>query len=510
MTGIAPSYELDAGARRAAPTLETQLGDPFDDGAVTFEAIARNEDASRLTPAVRSLCDAWGVGAELVPLALGGRRDSTVRLVSQLRPLFRRDLSLAVDLVVAPLAVMNAALAAGDANQQADLARRIGSGERIGAVLAGSDAAAPARGIRVRAIHGGWLADGESPLVVSADAPVWALPARAGGASEALALCDAASDVGVDVAPWVETVGLRGTRFGVSTVRAVLPANAVLQDEGGSRALERARAETSAIVAALMVGAVDTAVHLAVPYASGRRLYRGTVLDIPHARSLLADVHTDLLIADALASRVVAESDAGTIDEAAASASVYLVPQLLGDAMRALSVLFGSTFYARVEPYAVFETFVRDVGSLSLLGLGTPRSLDPCAAALDSWGDRPLRVAAGSGDLHDAAEPMAQRRAAFTGRVRSADRTDAAATRRLAREAAILIAADACIDLRRSGARPATDEWLAAALVRLGTRLTGRKESLPEASIESAVDDLTSCVESSLSLTLERVPVFGR
>ncbi|MET0781279.1 MAG: acyl-CoA dehydrogenase family protein [Microbacterium sp.] len=455
MTGIAPSYELDTGHAPAAPTLEAQLGDPFHDGAVTFETIVANEDASRLTPAVRSLCDALGVGAELVPAVLGGRRTSATRLVSQLRPLFRRDVSLAVDLAVAPLSVMNAALAAGDARQRSDLAGRISAGERVGAVLADPDAYAPARGVRVRAINDGWLADGESPLVASADAALWALPVRV-AAGEALVLCDTA-DGGVDVAPWVETVGLRGTRFGIATVRSVLPTGDVLISDDGSRAVERARAETAAIVAALMIGAVDTAVHLALPYAVGRRLYRGTVLDIPHARSLLADVHTDLLIADALATKVVAELDAGRFDETAAAASAYLVPQLLGDAMRALSVLFGSTFYARVEPYEIFETFVRDVGSLSLLGIGTVRSL-------------------GS----------------------------------LTREAALGIAVDACVGLRGTGAGPASDEWLAAAHVRLGTRLTGRKASLPEASIESAVDDLTSCVESSLSLTLERVPIFGR
>jgi alkylation response protein AidB-like acyl-CoA dehydrogenase len=456
MTGIAPSYELAAGENPAAPTLETRLGDPFSDGAIRFETIAENEDASRLTPAVRSLCENWGVAAEIVPLAFGGRRTSAARLVSQLRPLFRRDVSLGVDLVVAPLAVVNAALATGDVPARSELVRRIGAGERAGAVLAEPDAFAPARGICARAIQDGWLADGESPLVASADASaLWALPARV-GASEALVLCDT-TDVGVDIAPRVETVGLRGTRFGIATVRSVLPADGVLHAEEGSRALERARAETATIIAALMVGAVDTAVHLAVPYAEGRRLYRGTVLDIPHARSLLADVHTDLLIADALATRAVAQLDAGRSDEAEAAASARLVPLLLGDAMRALSVLFGSTFYARVEPYAVFETFVRDVGSLSLLGLGTPRPLEP-----------------------------------------------------LPREAAVRIAAEVCTELHRTGAAAASDEWLAAAHVRLGTRLTGRKASLPESSIERAVDDLTSCVESGRSVTLERVPIFGR
>lgn len=501
MTGIAPSPIRPPIRDEPAPSLETQLGDPFADGVLTFDAMVAREDSSRLTGAVREICDAWGVGAALVPHELGGRRASATELVSGLRPLFRRDVSLAVDLVAAPLAVMDAVLAAGDAGRRADTARRVASGERMGAVLAGADSLAPAGGIRVSAPDGAWMADGETPLVAGADASVlWALPVRGAGGGEALALCET-DQPGVDIAPWIETVGLRGTRFGVASLTAVpLSPTEVLATEPGSTALERARTATAAILSALAIAAVDTAVHLAVPYAEGRRLYRGTVLDIPHARSLLADVHTDLLIADALAARAVRSLDAGAFDVFAASAGAYLVPQLLGDAMRALSVLFGSTFYARVEPYAVFETFVRDVGSLSLLGLGTPRALTPCVAALGQWAD-----AAPGG-----AEPFGDRRADLVARVRSADSSDSAATRRLAREAAILATADACAELHGAASGPATDEWRDAAFVRLGTRLTGRKASLSEASIESAVDDLTLCVESSRSVTLERVPLFGR
>ena len=83
-----------------------------------------------------------------------------------------------------------------------------------------------------------------------------------------------------------------------------------------------------------------------------------------------------------------------------AAASALLVPQLLNDAMRNLSVLFGSTFYGSVEPYAAFEKLVRDLAAMSLVGLG---SLDS-AAVIDrafqgfSTGQRPIgrRIAASS------------------------------------------------------------------------------------------------------------------
>ena len=103
--------------------------------------------------------------------ALGGRRTSAARLVSQLRPLFRRDVSLAVDLVVAPLSVMNAALAVGDVRQQADLAGRISVGASGSARCWPTPTRSRRRAAFVCArIDDGWLADGESPLVASADA----------------------------------------------------------------------------------------------------------------------------------------------------------------------------------------------------------------------------------------------------------------------------------------------------------------------------------------------------
>lgn len=509
MTGTsAPSPLI---TQQDAPALEALLGDPFAHGSITFADLIANEDASRLTPALRQLWHAGEIGAELVPLDLGGRRTSAAGLVRRLRPIFRRDPSLGVDLVVAPLAVMTAAMSAGDDAQRRAVAARVRSGARIGAVLTGSDPGSSAASIRLHRRGAGWIADGESSLVAGADAPdMWALPARIGDQTEALVLCETGD---ATPAPQIETVGLRGTRFAAATVRSLaVDRGHVLGAEDGSHALVRARIETAAIVAALAIATVDTAIRLAIPYASERRLYRGTVLEIPHARSLLADVHTDLLIADVVASQVVDGMDAGGLDELTASAGAYLVPLLLTDAMRGLSVLFGSTFYARVEPYAVFETLLRDVGSLSLVGVGTPGSLDPIAAALRAWGDGALAF-----DDRNAGEPatvaaeaLFQRRARFGDRVRATDLADAAAARRLAREAAILIAAGACDRFGRTGPTVVAAEWRAAAHVRWHARLTGRAASLPESSIESAVDDLTSCVDDGISVTLERVPVFGR
>ena len=62
---------------------------------------------------------------------------------------------------------------------------------------------------------------------------------------------------------------------------------------------------TRAIVPALAVGAVETALHETVRYARDRQLYGGTVLDIPAARALFADALSDMLVADILSASAV-------------------------------------------------------------------------------------------------------------------------------------------------------------------------------------------------------------
>jgi hypothetical protein len=151
-------------------------------------------------------------------------------------------------------------------------------------------------------------------------------------------------------------------------------------------ASETADAAAQALGAALWCATVDTALRIAVSYAQERSLYGGTVWEIPHARSLVADACADLLTADAIATAGFAAADIGALP---------LVPALLGDCMRALSVLFGSTFFARVEPYAVFETFVRDLAAMRLVStrVAAPESAaaqhEAAAAVVQSAGGGP-------------------------------------------------------------------------------------------------------------------------
>ncbi|WP_157549756.1 acyl-CoA dehydrogenase family protein [Microbacterium sp. Leaf288] len=170
--------------------------------------------------------------------------------------------------------------------------------------------------------------------------------------------------VGMHEGGQVVTSALRGYRFGAAAADATAPATLV-----------------RAAVPAAALGAIDAALRESVRYAHARHLYGGTVLDIPHARSLLAAALADALTADALSSAAVCLADAhAPAASIAVAVSAHLSCLLLADAAQQVSVLAGSTFYARISPFEIIEQHVRDLSALSVL---VPDLADPLPAALE-------------------------------------------------------------------------------------------------------------------------------
>ncbi|WP_248240076.1 hypothetical protein [Microbacterium kunmingense] len=244
-----------------------------------------------------------------------------------------------------------------------------------------------------------------------------------------------------------------------------------------------ADAHARSIVAGMWLGAVDTALRMAVAYARGRELYRGTVWDLPHARSLVARAQTWLSVADTvIQAALVDPADDGL------AAAVDLVPLQLDAAMRALSVLFGSTFYARVEPYEAFETLVRDVSCLELL--------DPTGAAAAR-----RRAAASVPDIDndvraEIAAVAGSRVAA--GLAAASDPSSGVPTRREfgVVSAATLVAADYGGEVDR-----------VAALALLESFATGRRAAPPDEAMETIAAETAARVDAGLTLTLDRAPL---
>ncbi|MBW5425964.1 acyl-CoA dehydrogenase, partial [Streptomyces sp. BG9H] len=123
--------EADHRARR----LDERFGDPGDDSSETgWRALLRADERAEPPAAAEALLDAEGFGAELVPVALGGRLERADTLVRVLRPVFRRDVGLGLGHGITSLFAASPVFAAGTARQRAEVAALLCGGGRAAIV----------------------------------------------------------------------------------------------------------------------------------------------------------------------------------------------------------------------------------------------------------------------------------------------------------------------------------------------------------------------------------------
>ncbi|MFJ1702509.1 acyl-CoA dehydrogenase [Kitasatospora sp. NPDC088346] len=343
--------------------LEDLLGDPNDqDNPVGFAALLRADDRGTPLPAAERLLETHGLGAELVPVELGGRLDRADRLAVLLRPLFRRDAGLAVAHGAGSPAGALAVWSAGSPEQRARAAAVLLNGGRIAApgpadatVLAAPD------GTEV-------VLNGRQAMVSNlARAELAVLPVRHGDRAATLLLdLDAVPRDGLRFLPRHRTVGLRTAYLdGVDFRDGRVPAGALLAGPAGAGPAARVAA---AVLAGATVGTLDQQLRTVTGFATGRRLYQRTVSDLPHARAALTGAYLDLLTIDALAGAVcrslhLLPDRSGGYTAAART----LLPRLTQEAAGALTVLLGARSFLREGPHGIFQKHLRDLSALRLL-----------------------------------------------------------------------------------------------------------------------------------------------
>ncbi|MEZ3159166.1 hypothetical protein AB1K54_01325 [Microbacterium sp. BWT-B31] len=561
---------LQAGPADAASDLELLFGDPHEDGPFAHTAVIADDDARRSSSFAEAILDEWGAAGEFVPLSLGGRWGDTADLVARLRPVFRRDPSVGFGHALASLTAAVGVWVAGSAQQQSDLARRLLRGERIAAAFAELEHGDRGAGCIAEAVDGRWRVTGGEQIVLGRGRTDSVLIlARTGDDAEAASLSlllwtGAASPLTTGGADRVLTAGLRGAGAGALRFDgAEVPASAMIGAPGtGGDTARIATQVTRAIVPALAIASVEAALHEAILYARSRLLYGATVLDIPHARALYADALADTLLADAFSTAIVRSlHDAPDESFLLSAAGAHLIPRLLSETMRQLSVLASSTFYARLEPYALIEKLVRDLagvqaglagGGSALLdvvsilptwarqplqtqepdlrllaaprqprepdfaALGLDASADPLGATLEDPGVREALAARAPGLLR-LVEELAERYAAARALARSLTPhanpwAAPAATFDLAREIALHLSAAAVLgmwaSLPDSGEIGADALIAEACLRRVLGRLDGRHEPLPDEVVERLVRHGEQCAAGSRSVGLHPVPVY--
>lgn len=550
-----------------AARLESILGDPYDPAnPCGHEAILAADDRRELPAEAVAVLDRFGFNAELVPASLGGRLTGIDRLVTTLRPVFRRDPALGLGYGVTNFIAAVNVWRSGSPEQQRELAAELLDGATVSVayheLAHGNDLMH--NEFRADAGAAGYLLHGVKQVINNADradrAVVFArTDPKPGARSHSLFLVDtgvAAPTLGR--MSRLRTTGMRGCRLSGFTFDAH-PVSTTAMIGAPGTAAETALCSfqvTRCVTAGLGIGGVDCVLAAVLAFAHRRKLYGVTVAELPHARGVLADAFADLLLCDAYATTAARLLHLAPLHGSRHSAAVkYLVPLILEDAARALSVVLGARGYLRTGEFAIVGKQLRDLPVLSIghaggiaclltilpqltqlgrtgvgaevvpaqafsadelpeLDFGTLRLLgrgpDPLIGSLDTQltelaitADAPTRALAERlrADLYDLLEQSSALPPGACG-------VDAdPAVFRLAERYALLTAAACAIGAWHAGRLPGTEiHWLRALLARVVDRL-GRP-----APADSALDDLlvTELVERTragrdFTLTGDRV-----
>lgn len=360
----------------AATTLESALGNPYEPGNPAGAARVLEADEAGVLPAeAEAVLDAYGYPAHYVPASEGGRLTSVPDLVRTIRPVFARDAALGLGHGLTTFMAGLNVMAAGHAGQRREVADRILGGERIsvayhefahGNDFTGNDCTA-------RAASGGYVLSGRKELINNAH--------RAGSAvafvrtDESIgprshSLFHVPLDLpGVSRLGRYPTLSVRGcTLAGLGFDGVAVGAEHLIGEEGGGAEVALRSFQVSRCVAAgAGLGPVEESLFLVLTFARGRALYGRTVLDLPHARAVLAEAYADLLTAEAM---VLDTAAALHVDPRSAgprcAAVKYLVPRMLEEVMNSLAVVLGARFYLRSGPWAAFGKHYRDLPALAI------------------------------------------------------------------------------------------------------------------------------------------------
>ncbi|RKN41219.1 acyl-CoA dehydrogenase family protein [Streptomyces hoynatensis] len=519
-------------AARSADALEELLGDPWDAAnPAGFERLLAADEAREPAAGAEATLGTFGLGAELVPAALGGRFTDLPRLIEVLRALWRRDPSLGFGAGLRPFLAAAHVWAAGDAGQQRAAADALLAG-RLPAAAEG------APGFTAERDGAGWRLRGRQEIVTNLrEADTLVLTARTpeGDATFRLDLAALPAD-GVRHLPRLPGVGMRGLRLsGLEFLDCPVPADALLGGAPGTAAALPVSLLARTCLPALSAGILDTGLRAALDCALGRQLYGGKVADLPYVQGTLARCFADLLLVDAFSGAVARLLSLLPAQAAAPAAALgHLGPRLLIDAMDTLRSVPGARGYLHEGRHAIFQKLGRDLlpggfgadsraacqaGLLDLLpGLtragrpaepAVPRGLFPAGTA-----DLPPLDFAALATAGAAADPLAGTLLAVAGDtpqdglpgrlarhfLAELDRVHAEGAAldparpaldaepeelRVAHRYAVVLAAAACLgtwDAGRKAGDPRTgdDTWLCAALDRLCS-LTGGPRVLTEA-----------------------------
>jgi alkylation response protein AidB-like acyl-CoA dehydrogenase len=356
-------------------TLDRLLGDPADPAnPLGRTAVLAADERGEMFSEGEAALHEYGLNAEFVPAAFGGRLTRLDHLVDLMRTVYRRDPCLGLGYGASSfIAGVNIWTAGSDEQCRAAAAHLLG-GRRVAVAyheLAHGNDMARTEFSALPSGDGRLLLNGRKEVITNVQRAeavvVFARTSTAPGSRSH-------SQVYVDKSrlpagrttylPRFRTTGMRGVQLGGVEFRdCPLPATAVLGAEGrGLETALRSFQVTRTTLVSMSTGIVDTALETTLRHVRGRHLYGRTAADIPHVRSMLTGAFSDLLTADCFATVATRALHLLPSETAIHGQAVkYFVSKALMDAMNRLSSVLGAHFYLREGPSAIFQKMLRDI-----------------------------------------------------------------------------------------------------------------------------------------------------
>ncbi|WEH32444.1 acyl-CoA dehydrogenase family protein [Streptomyces sp. AM 4-1-1] len=370
-----------AAPRSDAADLERRFGDPWEPAnPVGHAATVAADERDEVVAGAEHLLDEYGLGAEFVPVGLGGRLDRLDRLVEVMRAVFRRDPALGLGYGASSFIAAVNVWSSGSDEQRRRLAGILLRGGRVATVyhelehgndLAGAEFTARPQEDGTLRLHGhkelvSNVRRAEALVIFSRTSE------RPGSRSHSQLLVEKEL-LPADryrYRPRFPSVGMRGVQLGGIEFDdcPVGPETVVGRLGQGVESAFRSFQLTRTALPAMATAILDTGLRTTLRFVRSRRLYGQYASDLPLVRQTLAETFTDLLMCDALATtgaRAVHLLPGATAMYA--SAVKFLVAKQLMDAMDRLSVVLGAHFYLRGGEFAIFQKQLRD---LQVVGFG--------------------------------------------------------------------------------------------------------------------------------------------
>jgi alkylation response protein AidB-like acyl-CoA dehydrogenase len=342
-----PSFEL-------AERLETELGDPHDQG--TLFSYARCADLDRQEAFPADICaqlDALGYPGFYVPHGHGGRLKWYEDLLIVIRTLARRDFTVALGHAKTYLGAA-CVWFAGAPEQARELASAVAGGSVVSLALTERDHGSDLLASEVSATptSAGFRLDGEKWLINNATRGRFVcLLARTrpegGPRGFSLMLVDknALAPGTSNPLPAVPTHGVRGADIsGIAFSGAEVPRNAMVGRPGaGLEITLNSLQVTRTLCAGMSLGMADHALRLAVDFAVRHRLYGRALVDLPHARRTLSAAYADMILTEALSVVATRSIHSLTAELSVTSAVVkYFVPTVTDRVIDELAKVLGA------------------------------------------------------------------------------------------------------------------------------------------------------------------------